>query len=308
VKQPELFEVRISDISSTMLLTLYAHSIESQSNNPIINDPKAVEITAALKSQMSNSPDRMCRDLAAGKLDGKFVVFTALRTKRFDQYSTKFLQESPAGTIVNLGCGLDTRFWRIDNGRGNFYDLDLPEVIAIKRRLCTETDRYHMIASSVLDYDWMAGLRKQNTGPFLFLAEGLFMYLERDDVRNLVVKLQSEFPGSELVCEVVNESMIRGPMKQALNIKMQRQFHIGSGATFNFGVRDGHDIESWSPGIKLLDEWSHFDSNEKKLGWVRMYGKIPSMRRRQWTVHYRLGQVESRAASIPISPAFPYTG
>jgi len=291
MKQAELFDIQISDISSTMLLTLYTHAIESQSKNPIINDPKAVEITSALNRQMVNSPDRMCRDLGRGKLDRKLIIFITLRAKRYDEYALEFLQKSPGGTIVNLGCGLDTRYWRIDNGKTNFYDLDLPEVIAIKKRLCNETDSYHMIASSVLDNDWMAELRKQSAGPFLFLAEGLFMYLEKDDVKDLIIKLRSEFPGSELACEVVNESIISGPLKGAMKIKMQNQLHLGRGAAFASGIRNAAEIEGWSPGIKLLDEWSHFDSNEEKLGWVRLYGKISYMRRVQWTVHYKLGQV-----------------
>jgi methyltransferase (TIGR00027 family) len=288
MKQPGLFDIQISDISSTMLLTLYTHAIESQSNNPILNDPKAVEITSVLNKQMIESTDRMYRDLGKGKLDRKLIVFITLRAKKYDDYSSEFLKRSPTGAIVNLGCGLDTRFWRTDNGKARFYDLDLPEVIEIKKRLCTETDRYHMIASSVLDHKWMAQLREASKGPFLFLAEGLFMYLEKNDVKNLVIKLQSEFPGSELACEVVNESVIKGPLKSALNMKMQRQLHLGSGATFSFGVKDGREMENWSPGIKLLDEWSHFDTNEKKLGWVGLYGKIPWMRRVQWTVHYKL--------------------
>ena len=277
MKQAELFDIRISDISSTMLLTLYTHSIESQSKSPIINDPKAVEITSALNRQMINSPDRMYRELGHGKLDKKLIIFITLRAKRYDDYSSDFLKQSPTGTIVNLGCGLDTRFWRIDNGRTQFYDLDLPEVIAIKKKLCGETDRYHMIASSVLDYNWMADLSNQSAGPFLFLAEGLFMYLEKGDVKNLVIKLHSEFPGSELACEVVNESIISGPLKGVMNIRMQKQLHLGHGAAFISGLKDGREIENWSPGIKLLDEWSHFDSHEKKLGWVRVYGKIPAM-------------------------------
>ncbi len=290
MKQTELYNIPISDISSTMLLTLYTHAIESQSKNPIINDPKAVEITSSLNLQMINSPDRMSRELGQGKLNRKLIIFITLRAKRYDEYAGSFLRQSPSGVIVNMGCGLDTRYWRIDNSKTKFYDLDLPEVIAIKKRFCDETDRYHFIASSVLDYGWMGDLKKKETGPFLFLAEGLLMYLEKNDVRALITKLQSEFPGSELACEVVNESLISGPLKGAMRIRMQKQLHLGRGATFISGIKDGHEIESWSPGIRLLDEWSHFDSNEKKLGWVRLYGRIPAMRRVQWTVHYRLGQ------------------
>jgi O-methyltransferase involved in polyketide biosynthesis len=114
------------------------------------------------------------------------------------------------------------------------------------------------------------------------------MYLDKEAVKGLIIKLQSEFRGSELVCEVVNESVTRGWLKSLMNMRMHRDLHVGGGATFIFGVKDGHEIESWSPGIKLLDEWSHFDSNEPKLGWVRFYGKFPSMRKVQWTTRYKL--------------------
>ena len=283
-----LFDVKITDISSTMLLTLYCHAMESQSQNPIINDPEAVRITSALNSRLAASQDRMYRDLGQGKLDRKLTIFISLRARRFDDYARAFLLSNPGGTIVNLGCGLDTRFWRIDNGKLSFYDLDLPEVIDIKKKLCSEAERYHMIASSVLDYGWMAML-KGCQRPFLFMAEGLFMYLEEKDVKQLVLKLQSEFRGSELVCEVVNKSVSNGWLKGLMNMRMHKQIHVGGGATFLSGLKDGKEMEGWSPGIKLLDEWSHFDSNEKKLGWVGFYGKIPAMRRVQWTTHYKLG-------------------
>ncbi len=283
-----LFDIKISDISSTMLLTLYCHAMESRSPDPIINDPEAVRITDALKSRLAGSGDMMCRELAQGKLNKKLILFISLRASKFDDCARAFLQDNPGGTVVNLGCGLDTRFWRIDNGRMSFYDLDLPEVIEIKRKLCKEAGRYHMVASSVLDYDWLTPLKEQSAGPFLFLAEGLLMYLEKKDVRELVLKLQSSFPGSELACEVVNESIVNGWLKSALNMKMQNQFHLGRGATFLSGIKDGKEIEGWAPGIRLIDEWSHFDSHEKKLGPIRFFGKIPWMRRVQWVAHYKL--------------------
>jgi len=271
-----------------MLITLYCRAMESQSPDPIISDPEAVRIAAALNNQLRNSQDRLYRELGQGKLNRKLIIFISLRARRFDDYARAFLRDNPAGTIINLGCGLDTRFWRIDNGSMSFYDLDLPEIIEIKKKLCSNTGRYHMIASSVLDYDWLDTLKKQVNGPVLFMAEGLFMYLEQKDVKELVLHLQRCFPGSELVCEVVNDSIVHGWLKGAMNMRMHKQLHVGGGAIFLSGIKDGKEMENWAPGIKLLDEWSHFDSAEKKLGWARVYGRIPSMRRVQWTVHYRL--------------------
>jgi methyltransferase (TIGR00027 family) len=289
VENPGLYDVKITDVSSTMLLTLYCRAMESQSPDPVISDPEAVRITTALNSRLAHSSDRMYRELAEGKLNRKLTLFISLRAKKFDEYTRAFLVSNPGGTVVNLGCGLDTRFWRIANSKVNFFDLDLPEVIELKRKLCKETEHYHMIASSVLDYEWISRLKSHVNGPVLFLAEGLFMYLERNDVKELVLKLQSDFPGSELACEVVNESVAHGWLKGLMNMRMHGQLHVGGGATFLSGIKNGREMESWSPGIRLMDEWSHFDSTEKKLGWVRFFGKIPLMRRVQWIAHYRLG-------------------
>ncbi len=284
----ELFDIKISDISTTLLLTLYCHALESKSKNPILDDPKAVELTRKLNPELLKSKDRFLRRLAEGKSNKNLVIHISMRAKRYDEYVRDFLKRSPNGIIVNIGCGLDTRFWRIDNGNTVFYDLDLPEVIAIKRKFFNETERYHFIASSVLDDGWFERLRQHGTGPFMFVAEGVFMYLPGDEVKSLVLKLQSRFPSSELLCEVCNDLWLYGPFKSMLNLKMQRQLHLGKGASFSFGLKDSKEMEGWGPGIKFLDDWSYFDSAEGKIGWIRFLGKFEFLRKTQWTVHYQL--------------------
>lgn len=282
-------DLKIGDVAATSFLTLYCHALETQSKDPILNDPKAVEVTLELNKILSKSKNRLERDLSQGKLKKSMVVHIAVRAKQYDKYVSDFLEKSPEGVVVNVGCGLDSRFSRIDNGKVIFYDLDLPEVIEIKKHFFKETGRYRLIASSVLNYDWMSAVSKHR-GPFLFMAEGVFMYLNREDVKSLVLKLQKEFPGSELVCEVTNALLVDTPLKKIVNFKMQREMHLGKGTVFNFGIKGSGEMEEWSPGIKFLDEWSYFDSGEKKLGWLRILGKIGLFRKTQWTVHYKLEQ------------------
>ena len=288
MNQTELFDIRMGDVSATSLLTLYCHALESQSRDPIISDPKAVEIMRTVNQELSKSKNRLHKRMVKGKIDKRMVVHIAIRAKRYDEYVTEFLKSSPDGVVVNIGCGLDSRFSRIDNGRVRFYDLDLPDVIGIKRRFFEESDRYHFIPSSVLDYDWMAPLLQTSDGPFLFIAEGVFMYLHKEDVKSLVIELQSRFPGSELVCEVFNDLWLSKPLRGLVNFKMRKELHLGKDATFHFGIRESKEMEEWSPGITFLDDWSYFDSPEKKLGWLRFFGRIELFRKTQWTVHYRL--------------------
>lgn len=98
------------------------------------------------------------------------------------------------------------------------------------------------------------------------MAKGVFMYLDGDDVKALVLAIQSNFPDAELVCEVFNSRWLGPSWKPLFTIKLQRELHLGPEATFNFGIRDGQELESWHPGFKFLDEWSYFDEPEPKLG------------------------------------------
>ena len=279
----------IGDVSATSLITLYCRAIESRSVNPVLYDPKSVEIAAELDPVLSRSENPLERNLAEGSLDPVLVKQIARRAKRYDKYVVDFLENSPEGVVVNIGCGLDSRFLRTDNGRMYFYDLDLPEVIDLRKRFFGETGRYRMIASSVLDYGWMSVV-SAHKGPFMFMAEGVFMYLEAGDVKSLVLTLREEFPGSELVCEVFSSSWLKGLRGKMIGYKTGRQLHFGKDAVFRSGIRDSREMEEWHPGIRLLDEWSYFDSGEKKSGWMKIFSRAGIFRHIQWTVHYVLGQ------------------
>jgi len=234
-KDTKLLIAKLGDVAATSLVTLYCHAIESQSKDPILTDPKAVEITRELNKILSGSKNNLYKNLSRGKLNKQLVVHIAIRAKQYDKYVFDFLKKYPEGVIINIGCGLDSRFLRIDNKKVIFYDLDLSEVIEIKKQFFNENKRYHFIPSSVFDYKWMHAISKHK-GLFLFIAEGVFMYLENKNVKSLVLKLQSEFPGSELVCEVVSSLWLKKPLKEMMNFKMRQQLHLGKDVTYGFGI------------------------------------------------------------------------
>jgi len=281
----------ITDISETLLIPLYSRALESNSENPILIDKKAVEITKELNKIFENSDSQLHQALAKGKLRrrlGKKLNATmALRTRKFDRYCYSFLNNNPEGVIVELGCGLSTRFPRIDNKKLTWYDLDFPEVIDIRRHFFKENSRYHFIPSSVLDFEWMEKIQNKNK-KILFIAEGLFMYLNEDDVKNLVLNLQRNFPGCELACEVANTFVIKILKRKIWRKKFQRDFHLGKDAIFHFGISDSKDFEKWNEKIIFLDDWTYFDDKEKKLGWINIFARSKKFSKTQWIVHYRL--------------------
>jgi methyltransferase (TIGR00027 family) len=280
--------ITLPDVAQTGMLTFYCHAIESQNANPILVDEKAVEISRQLNPVFANSSSKLLRNLAKGKIRDELVVHITLRAKKYDEYIISFLKKNPDGILVNIGCGMDSRFLRVDNGRMTCFDLDLPEMIEFKKQFYEETDRYYLIGASVFDYAWMDQVEKAGKRPILFMAEGVFMYLDEKRVKDLILKLQSRFPGSELVCEVVTELFTRKPWNGMVAMKMNRQLGVGKGAAFTFGIKNSREMETWHSGIEYLDDWSYFDSNHYRLGRLRMMGKIKFMREVQYTVHYRL--------------------
>jgi len=291
----------VRGVSKTSFLTLYCHEIDARSDHPILNDTRSIGIAAALDRMLAVSDDELSRDLLRRKIRPAVVTHVAMRARRYDEYVKDFLVRYPHGVVVNIGCGLDSRFTRIDNKTVQFFDLDLPGIMAVRRRFFEESERYHAIASSVLDFAWMdtPGVHR---GPFLFLAEGVFMYLGQDEVRGLILELAKRFPGSELACEVVNSRWLRGSYKRVLNRKMRKQLHFGKEVSYRSGLSHTREMEEWGPGIRFLDDWSYLDSYSKRLGWLRVFRNVRVMRYSQWTVHYRLGWISAVGSTDPGNP------
>jgi O-methyltransferase involved in polyketide biosynthesis len=276
----------ISDVSSTMLITLYARARESLSKDPVITDPKAVEMIEIIKKEIAGSDDPIHRKILKNKYNPKLAVTMALRCRRYDRYVLDFLSENPGGTIINLGCGLDTRFYRVDNGRVLWFDIDFPEVINLRKRFLEENTRHKFIGNSILNPGLITQVKKG--GPYLILAEGLFMYLQEADVKELLKRIQKELGTSEIVCEVTNRFWVKKMKSPWMIWKFRKQLGMTGGALFSFGIPDSRYFEKWSEKYQFLDEWTYFDEREKKLGWFKLFSSLDVLHKAQWTVHYRI--------------------
>ncbi len=288
----------LGDVSATCLVTLFGRATESASREPLLRDPEAEAMVEALRPALAASDNRMHQRLAHGKLSGQAQVYLALRARRFDHWAAQFLERHPQGVIVNLGCGLDTRYQRLTEAGvavERLLDLDLPEVIALKRRFVQQDPpRYRMLAHSVLDHRWMDEVSPPGEvpPPVLLLAEGLLMYLDPADVKALLLAMRNRFGdrhgggGAELVAEMINGRWLTPFWRKQIQRKMQRK--MGMDADFRFGIRRAADLQAWGEGIELLQDWSHFDEPERKIGVARWFRRFELFRTTQWVVRYRL--------------------
>jgi O-methyltransferase involved in polyketide biosynthesis len=273
----------LSGVAETLLMTLYIRAMESQRPDALIKDEKAV----ALVTNMSYDFDR----IRQVKMDEDDKVGVILRNLEFDRQVRDFLTRHPDAIGVHIGCGLDARFERVDNGRVEWYDLDLPEVIEQRRKFIgDEGERYHLLAGSVFDSAWLDKVGVHRQRPFLFLAEGVFMYFEEAQVKSLVLMLRDRFPGAELVFDAFSPFLVR-----ANNLRMAVSKF---GVRYRWGLRRGQEIEKWGDpstslragGIRLLDEWGYFDRPEPRLDHIRWMRHIPLLARVMRVYHYRLGK------------------
>ena len=261
----------LDGVSKTLLMTLYARAREAQRPNPMLRDEKAVAMVNQIECDFSR--------LRMQRHDEIAVI---MRMRKFDSHVRDFLSRNPNAVVIHIGCGLDTRFERVDNGQMEWFDLDMPDVIKLREKLIkTENSRYHTLATSVFDDGWIGAVSKYKPRPFLFMAEGVFPYFEEANVKALFLKLLEDFPGSELVCDAHRPFVIWADNLQLAFAKVK--------ARLQWSIKDGRDVESWGEGIRLLDEWNYYDDDEPRLKVYRWARHIPAIAKSSGIFHYRLG-------------------
>jgi O-methyltransferase involved in polyketide biosynthesis len=183
--------VSLSPVPETLLWTLYHRALEARRPDAVLADPTAVELVEAI-----DYPFEQKFGARAGLAQGQ-----ALRVGRFDGEIRRFLANHPDGTVVALGEGLETQFWRVDNGRMHWLSVDLPECIELRSRLLPTSPRLRAVAGSVLDTAWMDEVDPARG--VLLTAQGLLMYLQPGQVRQLIADCAARFPGGALVFDAV---------------------------------------------------------------------------------------------------------
>ena len=260
----------LSGVPATSLITLYIRAIESQRPDALIKDERA----EALVRQLDQ--DSLQKTLALTEDFTRAVVI--VKGREFDRFAQDFMRRHPDAVVVHIGCGLDTRFERVAerNSQVEWYDLDLPDVIELRRKLVGgEGERHHFLGCSVLDNAWLELVSAHRQRPFLFLAEGVFMYFTEAQVKSLVLRLKEHFPGAELVFDAYSPFM-----RWAHNLRVIRK---RVGAHLNWDLKHSQDLEGWGSagsaggGIHLLDERFPFqfpEVDQRRALRVRLFSPL----------------------------------
>ncbi|RII20400.1 Leucine carboxyl methyltransferase [Streptomyces sp. YIM 130001] len=247
-RKPELGAVQ-----ETLLIPLYGRAVQTRKRHGMIDDPQAVRMVDGIDYDFS-------------RFDGaKSLLGATLRTLLFDVWAEDFLRRHPSGTVVELGTGLNTRFDRLDNGSVHWFDLDLPDVIALRRRYFEDTERRRMLPVSVTDPSW-ADTVADSPGPYLVLAEAVLIYLPEEDVESVFRLIDERLPGATVALETSAPWMVERQDRHDVLGDME--------ARIRWSCADPRDMETWVPGLRLAES--------------RTLARLPAALRRSLPLRYRL--------------------
>lgn len=249
-------KITLTGVTETMLQTVFARAQETKRPGGKIRDEKAVELVG-----------RLDYDFTLADRDKTMSNGVIARTIVLDKLVAEHLQSHPGAVVINLACGLDTRCCRV-KGYSRWYNLDLPETMAVRAKLLPEAGQISQIAASAMDEAWTAQVETEGR-PVLVLIEGLTMYLTEENVLKIFSILAAHFPGCTVLVETMNPMIVKTVKEKSIE---------GSHARFTWGSKDGKALESLVSGFSFVEEHSLVEGMTEILPVYRLLGKISFIR------------------------------
>ncbi|RWB61340.1 class I SAM-dependent methyltransferase [Mesorhizobium sp.] len=266
-------KVNLSGARETLLMTLYGKAMESRLPHSLLKDRFADEAVRKIDYDFSRL-----------KVDDNLGIGFAIRAKTLDVGVQDFLARNPSAIVLHLGCGLDTRFFRVDPPQDvDWFDVDYPEVVALRRKLYPSRENCHLVASSVTEPDWLVDVPRNRLA--IVVAEGLTPYLAADEGQRLFTRLVWHLAGGELVFDAYNRF---GLKLMRLNPAIK-----ATGAEVHWAIEDPHELERAVPKLQFVEEIPAYKPEHAvRMGWrarlfVRLWKYVPALRNIGRLLRYR---------------------
>jgi O-methyltransferase involved in polyketide biosynthesis len=242
-------EIKLGSVQETLLLPLWGRAIETQKQKPLLIDNKAVSIISSIPYDFT----------IISKNINKFVQFGWIaRSIFFDKKIKAFIDLHPEATIVNIGCGLDTTFDRVDNGKITWFDLDLPDTIDLRRKYISESDRRRFVSKSVFDKSWYNVIENKNN--VILLIAGVLYYFDEKELKTLFNDFHTFLPGVEIVFDYASKKGM-----EISNKKVIEKGGMDKSAYLKWSIENILEIEKWSGNIKVLSNMPMYKEHKKNF-------------------------------------------
>jgi O-methyltransferase involved in polyketide biosynthesis len=266
--------INFTDVRFTALLQLYLRWLDSKERHPILGDSWAEQVVNRLDFDFSGFTSA---DL------GRYNV--GPRSRIMDRWVTEFLSNNPDAVVVDLGCGFDSRVFRVDPAPDHhWYDVDFPDVNEIARQLYPERAGHTRIGVSVLDPDWLSTIPGDR--PVAVVVDGLFMFLAEEEVRRVFQQILDHFPSGEFGFNTYSSVLKERSRKRPGPI-------FGKyGVTLTWALDDERAVEKFDGRLHYVEEeklgpswFAHAPLHIRAM--FAVLGAIPSARNSTRILRYR---------------------
>lgn len=250
---------KIMGVPETMLLTLWAKAMEFDRKDALLRDKKAAEIYQQIPYDFSK--------LKRAKLS---QAGCCIRANLIDKEILSFLSAYPDAVVIQLGAGIDARYERLHPRHlTHWYDLDLQEVITIRKKLLSETERNTFMACSLFDYRWIDCVKSHHK-PILIVLEGVLMYFEPARVRDFFAESCDQLDNATILFDMLAPAAV-GHAKQHDSVKT-----MGKDVEFLWSELNSKTMEEWNCKLHVDKEYFLSDYEQGRYPWLfRLLYKIP---------------------------------
>ena len=273
--------------AETMLQSFYARAKYSRKKNAKFYDAKAIELV-----------DKIDYDFSKAEKDSTMSNGVIARTIVFDELVKDFINKNPDCTVVNIACGLDTRFYRMDNGRIIWYNVDLPETIEVRDAIYHESGRVSTIGISATDPAWADKVTKR--GKMLFIIEGLSMYLTSDENAQMLSIIRDKFDNATVLMECL--------AKKWVNKEHTEKSIQDTGAKFVFGADTFDDLGKAADGFRCIKNDNIIRGMTEIMPILKPFRNLPLIKKvTQKILIFEIYQKREQLWLTPDYRAFPRT-
>jgi O-methyltransferase involved in polyketide biosynthesis len=250
--------MKLTNVSRTAIFTLATRVVTIEKKKLGLKDPKALICFDRLMMLATEEEKHQISKMKK-LISGIFYHDARPNVERLmiiDTIVNNYISNNPGCTVINLACGFDTRFWRIDNKKCRYIEIDLPEVVVLKKEILNEHINYELIGCSILDYSWVDKVTTSGNKNFFIIAEGLLMYLPEKEGISFLEMLSRSFNHSQFTFDMFPKYITNRFWK--MMIKWQAIVTFGYNVSLEFGFKKPNDIEKISSRFKVIET--------KKLG------------------------------------------
>ena len=275
------YKIEKNTVQETLILPLYSRKLCTELYPNLYRDETAVSLINEIDYDFSEAEKN-----SHGLMQRFGSLEVAMRQNDLAFEVKDYLKIHPNATVVNLGCGLDNTGRRCDNGSCKIYNLDFPDVIAVRNKLLPAGDREENIPCDLNNTEWFSKI--DASGGVVFFASGVFYYFLTEQVKALVQRMADAFSGGKLVFDAANRTAVKMIAKTWL--KSAKIKDVGA----YFAVSDAKsELSPWDSRLQVTSRGYMLGYNDLKdpsvSGFFRFLAKVGDNRMKMQIVKIRFG-------------------